>query len=186
MKKDVPLDRAKWIIEPGCVVLVAGGTMAHANLMTFSWQTPVHASDPCMVLLAVNRIRYTYELIQQNNELTINVPGEDLLAQTHMAGTVTGRGIDKFARCSLTPAAASVVQPPLIAECAGHLECRIVDVHGVHSHDLLICEVVGASAEEECFDGAWVPETFHTLHYMHGDRYGLLTRRVQAGQTPRL
>jgi flavin reductase (DIM6/NTAB) family NADH-FMN oxidoreductase RutF len=180
MKKNVPLNQAKWIIEPGCVVLVTGGTTEHANVMTFSWQTPIHTSDPCMILLVVSRVRYTYELIKQNNELTINVPGENLLEQTHMVGTVTGRGIDKFAQSGLTPAAANVVQPPLIEECAGHLECRIVETHGVQSHDLLICEVVGASAEEEFFDGAWIPEKFHTLHYMQGTQYGLLTRRVEA------
>ena len=179
MKQSIPLNQAKWIIEPGCVVLVAGGTMAQANIMTFSWQTPIHTSDPCMVLLVVNRVRYTYELIRQNNELTINVPGEDLLKPTHMVGTVTGRGIDKFARSGLTPVKANVVQPPLIEQCAGHLECRVVETHSVQSHDLLICEVVHASAEEEYFDGAWIPEKFHTLHYMHGNKYGLLTRCVE-------
>ena len=179
MKKDIPLNQAKWIIEPGCVVLVAGGTTEHANVMTFSWQTPIHTSDPCMVLLVVNRVRYTYELIRQNDELTINVPGANLLEQTHRVGTVTGRGINKFAEIGLTPTPANVVGPPLVAECAGHLECRVVETHGVKSHDLLICEVVHASAEEKYFDGAWKPEKFHTLHYMQGNQYGLLTRRVE-------
>jgi flavin reductase (DIM6/NTAB) family NADH-FMN oxidoreductase RutF len=180
MKKDVPLSQSKWIIEPGCVVLVTGGTMQHANLMTFSWQTPIHTANPCMVLLVMSQVRYTYELIKQNNELTINVPGENLLEQTHLVGTVTGRGIDKFAKSGLTPVAANVVAPPLIDECAGHLECRIVETHTVRTHDLLICEVVHASAEAEFFDGAWIPQRFHTLHYMHGNKYGLLTRRVEA------
>ena len=184
MKKDVPLNRAKWIIEPGCVVLVTGGTMEHANLMTFSWQTPIHTSDPCMVLLVVSRVRYTYELIKQNNELTINVPGEVLLEQTLFVGSVTGRGLDKFARSGLTPVPAHVVRPPRIEECAGHLECRVIETHGVATHDLLICEVLHASAEEEFFDGAWIPEKFHTLHYMHGTQYGLLTRRIEV-KSPR-
>ncbi len=179
MKKEVPVSQAKWIIEAGCVVLVTGGTMEHANVMTFSWQTPVHTSDPCIVLLVVNRTRYTYELIKQNNELVINVPGADLLEPTHLVGCVTGRGIDKFTKSGLTPVTANVVAPPLVAECAGHLECRIVEVHPVQSHDLLICDVVHASAETEFFDGAWIPEKFHTLHYLHGTKYGLLTQRVE-------
>ena len=98
---------------------------------------------------------------------------------THYVGTVTGRGIDKFAQVGLTPVPANVVRPPLIEQCAGHLECRIVETHSVHSHDLIVCEVVHASAEEAYFDGAWIPEKFHTLHYMHGNQYGLLTRRVE-------
>jgi flavin reductase (DIM6/NTAB) family NADH-FMN oxidoreductase RutF len=181
MKRGVSLNQAKWLVEPGCVVLVTGGTMEKANVMTISWQTPVQTADPCLVLLVMNRVRYTYELIRRNNELVINVPGEDLLEQTHLCGTVSGRKVDKFKEARLTPVRANLVKPPLIAECAGHLECQIIKTFTVTTHDLLICEVVYASAEEEFFDGAWIPEKFHTLHYMQGTKYGLLTRRVDVG-----
>jgi flavin reductase (DIM6/NTAB) family NADH-FMN oxidoreductase RutF len=149
--------------------------------MTISWQTPVNTADPCLVLLVMHQARYTYELIKQNNELVINVPGEDLLEQTHLVGTVSGRRGDKFKKAGLTPVPAYLVQPPLIAECGGHLECQIRETFTVKTHDLLVCEVVHASAQEEFFDGAWIPERFHTLHYMHRTTYGLLTRRLEAG-----
>jgi len=181
MQRGVPLNQSKWLIEPGCVVLVTGGSMDKANVMTISWQTPVHTADPCLVLLVMNQQRYTYELIKQNNELVISVPGENLLEQTHVAGTVSGRRVDKFKETGLTPVAAKLVQPPVIDECAGHLECQIRETFTIKTHDLLVCEVVYASAEEEFFDGAWIPEKFHTLHYMHGTKYGLLTQRVEAG-----
>ena len=182
MKRGVPLNQAKWLIEPGCVVLVSAGTMAKANVMTVSWQTPVHTADPCLVLLVMHQARYTYELIKQNHQLVINVPGEELLEQTHLVGTVSGREIDKLKEAGLTPVAANLVQPPLIAECAGHLECEVMETFTVRTHDLLVCEVVYASAEDAFFDGAWVPEKFHTLHYMHATQYGLLTRRLEAGR----
>lgn len=182
MKRAVSLKQAKWLVEPGCVVLVTGGTMEKANVMTISWQTPVQTADPCLVLLVMNRIRYTYELIKQNNQLVINVPGEELLKPTHLCGTVTGRKVDKFKEAHLTPVPANLVQPPLIAECCGHLECQIIKTFTVTTHDLLICEVVHASAEEAFFDGAWIPDKFHTLHYMSATQYGLLDRRVDAAE----
>jgi len=182
MKRGIQLSQAKWVIEPGCVVLVTGGTMAKANVMTISWQTPVNTADPCLVLLVMGRGRYTYELIKQNHELVVNVPGEELLEQTHFCGTVSGRKIDKFREAGLTPAPAHLVETPLIAECAGHLECRIVETFAVKTHDLLVCEVVYASAEEAFFDGAWIPERFHTLHYMQKTLYGVLTHRLDAGR----
>src|SRR5512136_717427 len=116
MKRTVLPNRAKWLVEPGCVVLVTGGTMQKANLMAVSWQTPVQTADPCLVLLVLNRIRYTYELIRQNNELVINVPGEDLLRQTHLCGRISGRSVDKWKKAHLTPVPANAVQPPLISE----------------------------------------------------------------------
>ena len=185
MKKEVELSKAKWLVEPGCVVLVTSGTMENSNVMTFSWQTPVNTADPCLVLLAINHIRYSYELIKQNHELVINVPGEKLLEQTHFVGTVTGRNVDKPLRdklreSGLTPIPAKMVEPPLIEECAAHLESRVVETFKMQTHDLLVCEVVRAVADAELFDGKWITERFHTLHYLGGNKYGLMERTIEA------
>jgi len=180
MRKQVPLSKAKWLVEPGCVVLVTSGTAENANVMTFSWQTPVNSSEPCLILLAISHIRYSYELIKQSHELVINVPGEELLEQTHFVGQVTGRNIDKFRESGLTPIPAKVVAPPLINECAAHLECRVVDIFKMETHDLLVCEVVRALADTELFDGKWIPERFHTLHYLGGNKYGVMDRAIEA------
>lgn len=180
MKKEVELSKAKWLVEPGCVVLVTSGTFENPNVMTFSWQTPVNSADPCLILLAISHVRYSYELIKQNRELVINIPGEELLDQAHCVGEVTGRSIDKIRESGLTAVAAGMVKPPLIEECRAHLECRVVEVFGMESHDLLICQVVRAVAEADFFDGRWIPEKFHTLHYLGGNKYGLMTRMVEA------
>ena len=180
MKKEIELTRAKWLVEPGCVVLVTSGNTDNPNLMTFSWQTPVNNADPCLILLVISHVRYSYELIKQNSELVINVPGRDLLEQTHHAGIITGRDIDKFEKVGLTPIPAKTVQPPLIEECKGHLECRVTQIFKMQSHDLLICEVLRATAEETLFNGQWIPEKFNTLHYLRGNSYGLMQKSVQA------
>jgi hypothetical protein len=36
MKKQVELSKAKWLVEPGCVVLVTSGTMKNANVAALS------------------------------------------------------------------------------------------------------------------------------------------------------
>jgi hypothetical protein len=45
---------------------------------------------------------------------------------------------------------------------------------------LLVCEVLQAAAETELFDGKWIPEKFHTLHYLSGNYYGVMERTIQA------
>lgn len=179
MKKEVELSKASGLVEPGCVVLVTSGTVESANVMTFSWQTPVNSAEPCLILLAIHHARYSYELIKQNLELVINIPGEELLEQTHFLGTVTGRNIDKFKESGLTPIPAKLVGPPLIEQCVAHLECRIIDVFKMQTHDLLICEVLRALADPNLFDGKWIPEKFHTLHYLCGNKYGVMNRSVE-------
>ena len=180
MKREVELNKAKWLVEPGCVVLVTSGTMQKPNVMTFSWQTPVNSAEPCLILLAISHLRYSYDLIRQNRQLVINVPGQELLEQVHFVGRVSGRNSDKFKETGLTPTPAKTVEPPLIKECAGHLECRVVDIFKMQTHDLLICQVVRAEAEADFFDGRWIPEKFHTLHYLGGNKYGLMERAVAA------
>jgi len=179
MKTDIPLHRAKWLVEPGCVILVTSGTMQHPNVMTFSWQTPVNTKNPCLVLLVMHHARYSYELIKQNRQLVINVPGDDLLEQTHVAGTVSGRHVDKFTKTGLTPVAAEWVEPPLINECAGHLECRVKETFAMDRHDLLICEVLRAVADADLFDGKWMTEKFQTLHYLNSTSYGIMGKTVE-------
>lgn len=179
MKEEVKLNAAKWLVEPGCVVMVTSGNMERANVMTFSWQTSVNSNDPCLVLLVIHHARYSYDLIKQNRELVINIPGEELVEQTHFVGSVTGKNINKFKESGLTPVPAKVVRPPLIEECAGHLECQVVDIFKMQTHDLLICEVVRAVADADLFEGKWIPERFHTLHYLGGATYGLMDRTVE-------
>jgi flavin reductase (DIM6/NTAB) family NADH-FMN oxidoreductase RutF len=180
MKNEIGLNKAKWLVEPGCVVLVTSGTLANPNVMTFSWQTPVNSFDPCLIVLAISHVRYSYDLIKQNHELVINVPGEELLEQTHFVGTVTGKNIDKFKESGLTAVPAKIVAPPLIEQCAGHLECRVAEIFKMQSHDLLVCEVLWAVADTDLFDGKWIPEKFHTLHYLSGNHYGVMERAIVA------
>jgi flavin reductase (DIM6/NTAB) family NADH-FMN oxidoreductase RutF len=84
--------------------------MQKPNVMTFSWQTPVNSSDPCLILLAINHLRYSYDLIRQNRQLVINVPGQELLEQVHFVGRVSGRNSDKFKEIGLTPTPAKTVE----------------------------------------------------------------------------
>jgi len=179
MKREVQLGQAKWLLEPGCVVLVTSGTLEKANIMTFSWQTPLHSGEPCLLQLVINPNRYTYDLVQESRELVINVPGVKLAHQVHMIGTTSGRKGDKFEKSGLTPVASAMVAAPLIDECAANLECRVEQIIDLQHHHLLVCRAVRAVAEAAYFDGRWNPERFHTLHYLGGNRYGVMDRMIE-------
>jgi len=92
----------------------------------------------------------------------------------------TNRGVWKLKKEVELSKAKWLVEPPLIEECAGHLECKVVETFKIQTHDLLICEVLRAVADSDLFDDGWIPEKFHTLHYLYGNKYGLLQRTVKA------
>ena len=193
MRREVDMSEAKWLLEPGCVVLVTSGAMERRNVMTFSWQTPIRGGkqgrssgpdlvleEPCLVLLSINRARFTYELIREIPEVVINIPGEELVNAVHGAGSMTGRNTDKFKKLGLTPVPTERVWPPVIAECIASLECLISRFIPEGDHDLLVCEVLRAHADAERFNGKWIPNRAKTLHYLGGSSYGVLERSIEA------
>jgi flavin reductase (DIM6/NTAB) family NADH-FMN oxidoreductase RutF len=63
-------------------------------------------------------------------------------------GQVSGRHVDKWAACGLTPVAASKVRTPLIGECCVALECRVSHKLALGVHTLFIGEVLAVQVDE--------------------------------------
>ena len=67
-------------------------------------------------------------------------------------GVVSGRDVDKFAKCGFTPIAGSKVSAPVIAECPISLECQVRHSLSLGSHILYIGEVVAVQISREFID----------------------------------
>jgi flavin reductase (DIM6/NTAB) family NADH-FMN oxidoreductase RutF len=181
VKVEVAAEKAKWLVEPGCVIIGTTGVYEKANAMTFSWQTPITSGIPCKILLVIHPDRYSYELLKRNGEIALNIPGERLVREVHLFGSVSGRERDKIAESGLLLERAKTISPPLMADCPANLECRLGEVIPAGQHDLLILEVVRALVETDVFDGSSIiPERFKTLHYLGGRKYGVLERSLAA------
>lgn len=87
--------------------------------ITFFWGKPIFIAP-------IRPSRYTHDLLAKSGEFTVSVPGDRLAEQMRFAGTQSGRDVDKFSGHGLTAAAAQQVQAPIVAECALHLECRVL------------------------------------------------------------
>ncbi len=178
MKKDIPLQHARRVINVGCVVLVTSAAGDRQNVMALAWQTPV-SSQPPLVGIAVASTHFTAQLIAESGEFVLNVPGADLLSQVGESGSVSGREIDKFASIQITAAPGRVVQAPLIKECLGHVECKVVEEHVMGDHTFFVGEIVAASAKEELFGKEHWNEHAQLLHHLGGEQYYLAGERRQ-------
>ena len=72
-----------------------------------------------------------------------------MINEVDYCGTKSGRNVDKFAETGLTPEPAIHVKPPLIKECPVNLECKVLGVVSLGSHDLFIGDVLVMHAEED-------------------------------------
>jgi flavin reductase (DIM6/NTAB) family NADH-FMN oxidoreductase RutF len=155
-KKSLPLARVYQLIEPGPVVLVSTSLKGRANIMTMSWQTMMEFEPPLVGCVISDR-NYSYGILKATRECVINVPTVELSAQVVGCGNTTGRDIDKFAAFALTPAPASSVAAPLIAECYANLECRVFDARMTARYSFFVLEVVKAWVDPARKD----PRTLH-------------------------
>jgi flavin reductase (DIM6/NTAB) family NADH-FMN oxidoreductase RutF len=143
---------------PSVVVMVtAADTDGRANIITLGMYMPISHTPP-LVCIGIAPRRFSHNLIARSGEFVVNIPSIDLVHEMHFCGTKSGRDLDKFTAKRLTPIPASKVGPPLINECIGHLECRVVQTHTCGDHTLFIGEVIAASADERVLtDGKFDP-----------------------------
>ena len=94
------------------------------SICPIGWKMWTSISPPIMAI-SVAPSRFTHGLIVSSGEFVLAWPGADLAEATMLCGTRSGRDIDKFKECSLTPGVAKCVNTPLVAECLFNLECRL-------------------------------------------------------------
>lgn len=144
------------------------------NIITVAWAGTV-CSSPAMLSIAVRKERYSHAIISETKEFVVNLVTKKLTFATDYCGVKSGRDVDKFKEMHLTPQESQNVSAPGIAESPVNIECRVVDVKPLGSHDLFIAEVVGVTVDDSYMDSKNV---FHLndaglVAYSHGEYYEL-------------
>ncbi|MRR59122.1 MAG: flavin reductase family protein [Deltaproteobacteria bacterium] len=118
------------------------------NIITIAW-VGVVCSEPPVVSVSIRPGRYSHGLIKKSGEFVVNIPREGQLRELDFCGIASGREVDKFKELGLTPVPGNEVAAPLILECPVNLECRVIDVKSLGTHDLFLGEIVAAHMDEE-------------------------------------
>ncbi len=93
--------------------------------------------------------RYSRKVISETGEFVLNFPHAGLIKAISRCGEVSGFDpqVDKFALSGLTPGPCKMVRAPLIQECPVNMECKVIQVVPVGSHDFFIAEVVAIQSD---------------------------------------
>jgi flavin reductase (DIM6/NTAB) family NADH-FMN oxidoreductase RutF len=180
-KRPLDLRQAHRLLSPGPVMLLSSQYKGQPNLMTVAWAAPI-SLDPPLVGVAIHPARLTHEFVTKTEVFALNVPHLEIITATHRCGMVSGREEDKFVLAGLTPEVATVIDPPLVAECLGHLECAVIERVTLGDHDFFIGQVLALAADDAAFDGFWRTdeETGQLLHHLGADRYAALAKSYRA------
>jgi len=132
------------------------------------------------VAIAVWKGAYTNQVIKKTKEFTVNVPTADLLDKVWLAGTKSGKKVDKVSLLKLTMEPGKKVKAPVIGECAAHLECKLVKSLDVGECTLFVGEVLAAYADEELFKkGTWNLKKAKLPLHMGGKSFAIAEKTVK-------
>ena len=114
------------------MLLVSSGKEGVPNVMAIGWGTiGIIWQRPIFVVL-VRPSRYTYKLMEETGEFTVNIVPPQLKEVVQYCGAMSGRDHNKFKEKQLTAIPSKMVKAPIIKECILHFECRVV-----HKNDLI-------------------------------------------------
>lgn len=136
------------MLPPYPIVLVSTRT----NVITIN-QVMYFTFAPLRVGVAIAHAHHTCDLLEEEQEFVINVPGEHLLDAVKQCGILSGRDGDKFTRVGLTPLPAAVVTAVRIAECSAFIECQ-VDRQMLFEHRTWFIGKVAAATMRPSHQGA--------------------------------
>ena len=155
------------------VMVSCGNTPEEHNIITVSWTGTV-CTDPPMCYISVRPSRHSHAILKKYGEFVINLTTKDMARETDWCGVRSGKDYNKFEEMKLTPGKATVVGCPTIEESPVCIECRVVEVKPLGTHDMFLAEVVNVQADERFID----PETqafrldkAGLLVYTHGNYY---------------
>ena len=126
-----------------------------ANLAPFSWFNAVSTDPPYLCVSigrhAVDRAKDTLNNILATGEFVVNLVGEAIAQQQDACAHAHPPGVDEFQASGLTPAPASLVRPPCVAESKAWFECRLAQALPLprSSYTLVLGEVAAIHVDSD-------------------------------------
>lgn len=144
------------------------------NVLTIAW-TGTICSDPAMTFVSIRPERHSYAMVKEGMDFVINLPTRSLVKAVDFVGVRSGKDLDKFDYCHLTPEKATHVKAPMIKESPVNLECQVTKVIPLGTHDMFLAKVVAVHVDESLLNekGTLDLKKADLITYSHGEYMAL-------------
>lgn len=155
-------------------VMVTVGDMEKSNIITIGW-TGILSTIPPRTYISVRPERYSYKMLKDKGEFVINLTTREQARVVDYVGIYTGAKVDKFSVTGLTKVESKEVSAPTIGESPLALECRVIEVIPMGTHDVFIADIVSVSCDDAILDkdGKIRLDKANLLAYAHGEYFAL-------------
>jgi flavin reductase (DIM6/NTAB) family NADH-FMN oxidoreductase RutF len=127
------------------------------NLATIAWGGICCSQPPCLAI-SFRKATYSYGNIIERKAFTVSVPSAEQLELADYCGLVSGRSVDKFAVCKLTPVRGDSVDAPYPQEFPMVLECRLLHTLEIGLHTQFVGEILDVKVDESALDADGRPQ----------------------------
>lgn len=161
-----------YLLQPKPVAIIVSVDLeGKPNGMTAAWLTPT-SRDPPLLAVAISPKRYTYELIKQSKDFTVNMLDASMISESELFGSCSGRSVDKFKNSKLTLSNSKTIKSPYVREAVTALECSLHSEYPAGDHALIIGKVEKAYVREGVLDGdVYDLSKVRILLYLGGGKY---------------
>lgn len=163
------------MVYPAPAVLVSCGSpeRGNANMLTVAWVGTV-CTNPPMLYISVRPERFSYPIIESEQEFTVNLTTVEMARATDWCGVRSGCDFNKFDATGLTATPGIANSCCMIEESPLSIECKVKEIKPLGSHNMIIADVVGLVADDRFIDpsnGYFDLEAAALLSFCHGKYY---------------
>ena len=172
---------AKEIWKPGkmvyplpAVLVTVADRQGNENVFTVGWTGTV-CTDPAMLYISVRPSRHSHKMIMETGQFVVNLTTEKLAKATDYCGVKSGRDENKFTAMNLKTERAKYVAAPLLKDSPVNIECEVVSMTKLGTHDMFLAKVLCVHADKQYMDekGKFHLEKAHPIVYSHGNYYSM-------------
>lgn len=126
------------LLSPLPVILVGAQVNSKPNYLVIGYSCPFDFGK--YVFFSLSKQRYTTIGIHENMTFSINIPSEDLVKETNICGSKSGRDIDKSTLFHTFYG--ELKTAPMIHECPINIECEVSEILDYDRNEGIIGRVV--------------------------------------------
>jgi flavin reductase (DIM6/NTAB) family NADH-FMN oxidoreductase RutF len=170
------------LLSPLPVVLVGSLVNGHPNYLVIGYISPFDFGKH--IFFSLYKKRYTRIGIHENRTFSVNIPSEDLLEETKVCGSRSGRDFDKGSLFDTFYG--ELKTAPMIHQCPINIECEVTEILDYDPNEGIIGKVIKSYADSQYIsDGKLDWRKVHPLIWVTGGdfNYYRLGGRISLGKT---
>jgi flavin reductase (DIM6/NTAB) family NADH-FMN oxidoreductase RutF len=123
-----------------CVVAITQDAEGKYNMITLEWFMKT-SIDPPMYAISIGHTRYSHACLQKNRYFNLVFLAQEQRDTAILAGSKSGRELDKFAVSGEDIFPGSLAKYPLLKAAVANFECKVVTQVKSGDHTIFVGEV---------------------------------------------